>query len=131
MWPAIPSRDVRTAALRGLIERDQTIRQMERLRIPIDSSIKTSHFLVENVTLRDRIPAAASQIFGGDLDAAAPQLSIYYASTGKAPEQAAPPEAHAAYLEYLFEAGRIGDAETYAADNNLGKEAKARRRAPS
>jgi hypothetical protein len=121
---AHPQADVRRAALKGIVERDQTIRRMERLRIPVDASIKTSHFLVENASLRDDVPSVAARIFGGDLDSAAPQLAAYYASTGRAPESGAPLEAHTAYMEYLFDSGRLGDASTYVRDNNLGAAAK-------
>jgi len=119
-----PQPDVRTAALRGVIERDQTIRRMALLRIPVGDSIKTSHYVVGNASLRENVPDAAAQIFSGDLDAAAPLLSVYYASTGRAPETAAPVEAHEAYLQYLFDSERMGDVETYVRDSNLGGEAK-------
>jgi hypothetical protein len=119
-----PQADVRTAALRVIIERDETIARMARLRIPINDSIKTSHFLVEHVSLRDKVPDVAAQIFAGDLDAAAPQLSVYFASTGRAPASAAPVGAHEAYLEYLFDSERMDAVATYVRDNSLTGETK-------
>jgi hypothetical protein len=119
-----PEADVRRAALKGVIERDEAIRLLERLRIPVDASIKTSHFLVENEFLRDDVPAVATQIYGGDLDAAAPQLAAYFASTGRAPASAASVEAHTAYMDYLFSSGRLDAAATYVRDNNLRAEAR-------
>ncbi len=116
---AHPQPEVRTAALRGVVERDATIRQMDRLRIPIDDTIKTSHFVVQNVALRDPVPEVAAQIFAGDPDDAAPLLAAYFASTGRAPESGAPVAAHVAYLHYLADQGRMGDAATYVRDNNL------------
>jgi hypothetical protein len=119
-----PQAAVRAAALKGIIERDIEIRRMEGLHIAIDTSIKTSHFVVQNVSLRDQVPDVATQIYAGDLDAAAPLLAEYYASTGKAPESAAPLDAHLAYMQYLFDSGRLGDVLTYVRDNNLGKAAR-------
>jgi hypothetical protein len=119
-----PQADVRAAALRGIIERERTIARMARLRIPVEENIKTSHFLVEHVALRDQVPEVAAQIYSGDLGAAAPLLSVYFASTGRAPAAAAPAEAHEAYLQYLFDSERMGDVGTYASDNGLGGEAR-------
>jgi hypothetical protein len=119
-----PQAAVRASALRGVIERDIEIRRMEGLHIAIDASIKTSHFVVQNVSLRDKVTDVATQIYAGDVDAAAPILAVYFASTGRAPESSGPLEAHTAYMNYLFSSGRLGDAATYARDNDLGASAR-------
>jgi len=121
---AHPQADVRKAALRGVIERELLIRRMERFHIAIDQSIKSSHFIVQNVSLRDQVPAVAADLFSGDPAAAAPLLSVWDASTGTVPESGASAEAHVAYLQYLFDSGKIGAIGTYIRDNGLAGAAR-------
>jgi hypothetical protein len=66
----------------------------------------------------------APRLFNGSLDAAAPQLAIYFASQGKAPASADLPEAHLEYLQFLADSGRMGDVATYASDNSLPQQTR-------
>jgi hypothetical protein len=118
-----PDDAVRKAALSGVVEREILIHRMEVLHIPVRNAIQTVHIVVQNTSLRDDVVAVAPRLFNGSLDAAAPQLAVYFASQGRAPESAAPVEAHLAYLQYLADAGRMGDLATYVRDNSLTGEA--------
>jgi len=114
-----PDDAVRQAALSGIVQREILIHRMEVLHISFGSAIQTVHIVVQNTSLRDDVVAVAPRLFSGSLDAAAPQLAVYFASQGKAPESADPLDAHLAYLQYLADAGRMGDVGTYVRDNGL------------
>jgi hypothetical protein len=119
-----PDAAVRRAALSGVIEREILIHRMETLHVSFASSIQTIHVVVQHPALRDAVVSVAPRLFGGSVDDAAPQLSIYFASRGKAPAPSDMPEAHLAYLQYLADAGRMGDVATYVRDNGLGGETR-------
>jgi hypothetical protein len=114
-----PSDAVRKAALDGIIQREILIHRMERLHVSFRNSIQTVHIVVQNTAMRDDVVAVAPRLFGGSLDAATPQLAVYFASQGKAPASADLAEAHLAYLQYLADSGRMWDVATYARDNSL------------
>jgi hypothetical protein len=119
-----PDDAVRKAALSGIVERDILIHRMETLHVPFRNAIQTVHIVVQNTAMRDDVVAVAPRLFNGSLDAAAPQLAIYFASRGKAPESADLLEAHLAYLQYLADAGKMGELATYIRDNNLSPKAR-------
>ena len=114
-----PTGAVRLAALGAIVEREVLIARMERLRVPKRPTIQTVHLAVQNTALRDDVPQAARQLFGGDSDAYGPFLAVYSASLGKAPAPDAPLQAHAAYLSYLADAGRMDALASYAAGAGL------------
>lgn len=114
-----PTGAVRLAALGAIVEREVLIARMERLRVPKRPTIQTVHLAVQNTALRDDVPQAARQLFGGDSDAYGPLLAVYSASLGKAPAPDAPLQAHAAYLSYLADAGRMDALASYAAGAGL------------
>jgi hypothetical protein len=119
-----PDEAVRKAALSGIIDREILIHRMERLHISFTNAIQTVHTVVQNTSMRDDVIAVAPNLFNGNLDAAAPQLAIYFASQGKAPAPADMTEAHLAYLQFLADEGRMGDVATYISDNSLTKAAR-------
>jgi hypothetical protein len=119
-----PDAAVRRAALSGVIEREILIHRMETLRVSFASSIQTIHLVVQHPSLRDDVASVGAKLFGGSVDDAAPQLAIYFASQGKAPASGDMPEAHLAYLQYLADAGRMGDVATYMRDNGLSGETR-------
>jgi hypothetical protein len=119
-----PDAAVRQAALEGIIEREVLIRRMERLRIAFNGAIQTVHLVVQNTSLRDDVAAVAARLYSGDLDAAQPQLAVYFASQGRAPASADLPEAHLAYLQFLADSGRMGDVATYVSDNSLSGQSR-------
>jgi hypothetical protein len=119
-----PDNDVRRAALAGVIEREILIHRMETLHVSFANSIQTIHLVVQHPSTRDDVVSIAPRLFGGSMDAAAPQLEIYFASRGKAPAAGDLPAAHVAYLQYLADAGRMGDAATYVRDNGLTGETR-------
>jgi hypothetical protein len=114
-----PDNAVREAALSGIVEREILIHRMEKLHVSFANAIQTVHIVVQNTSMRDDVVAVAPRLFNGSLDAAAPQLAVYFASQGKAPASADLLEAHLAYLQYLADAGRVGDVATYVRDNRL------------
>jgi hypothetical protein len=114
-----PGKDVRTAALRGVVERSALIRRMEAHHLPQGESIQTVHLAVQNLSLKDDVPSVAARLFKGSEDDGAPLLSVYTASLGISPDSVAPIEAHAAYLRFLADAGRLDAVESYATDNAL------------
>jgi hypothetical protein len=114
-----PDEAVRKAALSGIVDREILIHHLERLHIAFANAIQTVHIVVQNTSMRDDVVAVAPRLFQGSLDAAAPQLAVYLASQGKAPESADLLEAHLAYLQFLADAGRMGDVGTYIRDNKL------------
>jgi hypothetical protein len=116
---AHPDDGVRRAALSGIVDREILIHRMERLHVSFANAIQTVHIVVQNTSMRDDVVTVAPRLFGGSLDAAAPQLSVYFASQGKAPASADLAEAHLAYLQFLADSGRIGDVATYSHDNDL------------
>lgn len=119
-----PDDAVRKAALTGVIEREILIHRMEKLHVSFANAIQTIHIVVQNTSMRDNVVAVAPQLFNGSLDAAAPQLAIFFASQGKAPAAADLPEAHLAYLQFLADAGRMGDVGTYIKDSGLSAQTK-------
>jgi hypothetical protein len=119
-----PDDAVRKAALSGIVEREILIHRMERLHVSFANAIQTVHIVVQNTSMRDDVVAVAPKLFNGSLDAAAPQLAVYFASQGKAPASADLPEAHLAYLQFLADSGRMGDVATYARDNSLPQKAR-------
>lgn len=116
---AHPDDAVRKAALSGIVDREILIHRMERLHVPFANAIQTIHIVVQNTSMRDDVVALAPKLFNGSLDAAAPQLAVYFASQGKAPASADSTEAHLAYLQFLADEGRMGDVATYIRDNAL------------
>jgi hypothetical protein len=114
-----PGSDVRTAALRGIVERAALIRRMDGHHLPQGNSIQTAHLVVQNLSLRDDVPGTAARLFKGSLDEAAPLLAVYTASIGIAPDSVAPLEAHAAYLRFLADSERLDAVESYPKDNGL------------
>jgi hypothetical protein len=119
-----PDEAVRKAALSGIIEREVLIHRMETLRISFANSIQTIHLVVQHPEVRDDVVSMAPKLFGGSMDEAAPQLAVYFASRGKAPAASDLPEAHLAYLQYLADAGRMGDVATYVRDSGLSGESR-------
>jgi hypothetical protein len=121
-----PDDAVRKAALHGIVEREILIRRMERLRVTFKDTLQTVRLVALHTSLRDDVVAVAPRLFNGSLDAAAPELAVYFAAEGKAPESAAPADAHLAYLRYLADTGRLDAAGTYVRDNRLsGRTAEA------
>jgi hypothetical protein len=114
-----PGDDVRAAALKGIVERQSLIERNERRRISFTESVQTEHLVVQHASLRDDVLAVANRIYTGDLDSAKPLIAVYYASRGTAPESAASLDAHLAYLDYLYDAGRMDAVATYVGDNDL------------
>jgi hypothetical protein len=114
-----PDDAVRAAAVAGIVEREVLIRRMERLHVPVRDAIQTVRIVAQRTSLRDDVAAVAQRLFNGSLDAAAPQLAVYYAAEGRAPESAAPAEAHLAYLRYLADTDKMGAVGTYVRDNGL------------
>jgi hypothetical protein len=119
-----PGADVRRAALSGVIEREILIHRMETLHVSFANSIQTIHLAVQHPAFRDDVVSVAPKLFGGSVDDAAPQLAIYFASQGKAPASNDLPEAHLAYLQFLADAGRMGDVASYVRDNGLSGETR-------
>jgi hypothetical protein len=114
-----PDDGVRKAAFSGIIDREILIHRMERLHVSFANAIQTVHIVVQNTSMRDDVITVAPKLFNGSLDAAAPQLAVYFASQGKAPASADLLEAHLAYLQFLADSGRMGDVATYVRDNSL------------
>ena len=112
---AHPDPEVRAAALRGVVERDILFRRYERLRIAFRDAIQTVHLVVQNAALRDDVNAVARRLYKRDPEKAAPLLALYSAAIGAAPDDEAPAEAHAAYLQFLADAGRWDAFKSYAA----------------
>jgi hypothetical protein len=114
-----PGNDVRAAALRGIVERAILIHRKETGHLPVGDSIQTVHLVVQNLSLRDDVPAVASRLYRDSPDGAAPLLAVYSASLGISPGSAAEPEAHFAYLQSLADAGRLDAVGTYVADSQV------------
>ena len=102
-----PGDDVRSAALAGVVEREELIERMERLHVSFGATIQTVHLAVQNTSLRDDARAVARSLFNGNPDGAAPILAVLSAAQGAAPESGAPVNAQLAYLTYLADAGRM------------------------
>jgi hypothetical protein len=117
-----PTAAVRTAALRGVVQRAMLIHRMETHHLPQGQAIQTVHVVVQNLSLRDDVPAAAAEIFKGRHGDAAPLLAEYEASLGAQPNAGAPLDAHLAYLRYLADSGRLADAAEYAGKAGLSGE---------
>jgi hypothetical protein len=119
-----PEPSVRTAALKGIVEREILIHRYERLHISYGDTIQTVHLAVQHTLMRDDVRSVAPQLFNGDLDAAGPQLAVYAASLGTAPRAKDSAEAHLAYLQFLADSGRTDDAASYVRDNGLSGPAR-------
>ena len=119
-----PEEDVRLAALRGIVERAVLIHRRDSLHLGSGDSIPTMHFAIQNLGLRDDVPAAALRLFPGRPAAAAPLLGLYSAALGIPPESQASVDAHLAYLRYLADQGQLDQVETYARENKLAGEAR-------
>jgi hypothetical protein len=115
---------VRTAALRGIVERSILIGRMQAHHLPPGNAIQTVHLVVQNLSLRDDVAAAAATLFKANPQGAAPLLAVYRASLGLAPDRDAPPEAHLAYQRYLGDAARLDEVESYARDRGLAAASK-------
>jgi len=113
---------VRTAALRGIVEREILIRRMEAHHLPQGQAIQTVHVVVQNLALRDDVQGAAAEIFKGRPGDAAPLLGEFEASRGVAPGADAPLESHLAYLRYLADSGRLAETAGYARKAGLAGE---------
>jgi hypothetical protein len=114
-----PDEAVRAAALRGIVERAILIHRMETGHLPPGTSIQTVHLVVQNLSVRDDVNAAAAQLYRDSPDDALPMLAVYSAAMGISPGATAAPEAHFAYLQSLADAGRLDAVGTYAMDNEL------------
>jgi hypothetical protein len=109
-----PTDAVRTAALRGIVDRAILIHRMETHHLPPGEAIQTVHTVVQNLSLRDDVQASAAAIFKGRPGDAAPLLAVYAASRGISPDAGAPLGAHLAYMQYLSDSGRLSEAAGYA-----------------
>jgi hypothetical protein len=114
-----PDDSVRTAALKGVVERAVLIQRMETLHISFKDSIQTVHLVVQHTALRDDVPAVAARLFPGSPSSVAPLLAVYRASLGVAPKAQEAIEAHLAYVQYLADAGRMDAVGSYARDTGL------------
>lgn len=119
-----PEPDVRTAALKGVVEREILIRRYERLHIAFADTIQTVHLAVQHVSLRDDVLSVAPKLFNGSLDDAGPQLAVYGAAMGTAPHSSDSVDAHLAYIQFLADSGRMDAVATYGRDNGLTGAAK-------
>ncbi|HMD60796.1 MAG TPA: hypothetical protein VKG78_05175, partial [Opitutaceae bacterium] len=117
-----PGREVRIAALRGIVERAALIRRIEMRSIPQGESIQTVHLVVQNLSLRDDVPAAAARLFKDSPDGAAPLLAVHSASLGASPGPGSPIEARLAYLRFLADAGRMDEVGSYDRGYDLDRE---------
>lgn len=111
-----PEEAVREAALRGMVERSILIRRMEGHHLPPGQAIQTVHLAVQNLAVRDDVRAAAARIFRDNPSGASPQLAVYSASLGVAPDADARPEAHEAFLRFLADARRLDEVGAYGLD---------------
>ncbi|HEY1793763.1 MAG TPA: hypothetical protein VGG34_12660 [Opitutaceae bacterium] len=114
-----PVDEVRDAALKGVVEREMIIRRFERSRVSFRDTIQTTHLPVMNTSLRDKIPQVAARLYGANIDRAEPILEMYAASQGRAPSPEASAEAQSAYLDFLYQEGRMDSLASYVRDNDL------------
>ena len=114
-----PAPAVREAALRGVVEREVLIRRFERTRTAFNGAIQTVHLVVQNTGLRDDVPAVALRLFPASPDSSAQLLAEYEAAEGQAPRSQAPAAAHAAYIQFLADSGRMDAVASYVSDSSL------------
>ena len=118
-----PTEAVRTAAIRGVVEREILIRRYEKLHVSFRDAIQTVHLVVQKVGLRDDVPALAKQLAGGRMDPG-PVLAAYFAAQGSAPDPEAPAEAHLAYMQYLADAGRMDAMGSHSRERGLPRKTR-------
>jgi hypothetical protein len=114
-----PGEDVRSAALRGIVERAILVHRMDTHHLPSGESIQTVHLVVQNLSVRDDVHAVAKRLYADWPDGASPQLELYSASLGISPGPGALVDAHLAYMQYLADADRLDAVGTYVMDNRI------------
>ena len=114
-----PGEAVRAAALHGVVERAVLIHRMEARHLPAAGSIQTVHLVVQNLSLRDDVPAVAAELYKDSPDGAAPLLGGVHGVAGHLSRLGRPARGPLAYMESLADSGRLDAVGTYVMDNQL------------
>lgn len=116
-----PGEDVRLAVLNGMVEREIRIQRVAALRLPPSEEIRTSHYTLKNLDVRDDIESVARTFFPGSNPAATALVERYRASLGNQPPANASPLAHAAYIDHAADLEKFEALDTYVAAASLPK----------
>jgi hypothetical protein len=114
-----PADGVRSAALRGIVEREMMIRHAEVTHEKFTDTVTTVHLVARHVKLRDNVAEVAAQLYPDSPDSAAPLVAVYGASQGASPDAGSPVEARLAYLRFLADAGRFDELGAYCSGGGL------------
>ncbi len=116
-----PGEDVRLAVLAGMVEREIRIQRVAALRLPPSEEIRTAHYTLKNLDVRDDIESVARTFFPAANPAATTLVERYRASQGNAPAAGADPLVHAAYIDHAADLEKFEALSTYASAASLPK----------
>ncbi len=116
-----PGEDVRLAVLSGMIEREIRIQRVAALRLPPSDEIRTAHYTLKNLDVRDDIESVARTFFPSPNEAATALVERYRASQGNKPAANAAPIAHAAFIDHAADLEKFEELTAYANGRNLPK----------
>jgi len=114
-----PGEDVRLAVLSGMVEREIRIQRAAALRLPPSDEIRTAHYTLKSLDVRDDIESVARTFFPTPNSAAAALVERYRASQGNRPSASAAPVAHAAFIDHAADLEKFEELEGYAASQSL------------
>jgi hypothetical protein len=116
-----PGEEVRLAVLAGMVEREIRIQRVAALRLPPSDEIRTVHYTLKSLDVRDDIESVARTFFPTPNAAATSLVERYRAAQGSKPASPAASVAHAAFIDYAADLGKFEELTAYANARTLPK----------
>jgi hypothetical protein len=116
-----PGEEVRLAVLSGMVEREIRIQRVAALRLPPSDEIRTVHYTLKSLNVRDDIESVARTFFPTPNAAATSLVERYRAAQGSKPASSAASVAHAAFIDYAADLEKFEELTAYANARTLPK----------